>query len=271
MREVCAPRKDYQMSELKTLTFEEEAADIKDRVELYWTKRAPSFFEQRRDEIDSDKAGIWTEEILKHIPDNKDIRILDVGCGAGFFPVLLGRLGYDVTGIDLTEEMIGYSNKMIDLYGLDRSKVRVQQGDAENPAFPDDTFDVIVTRNLTWTLPHPIDAYTQWGRILKKGGVLLNFDSEYAKEIHSGDGHKYDSLKNPAHDKISQEMHEECHRIYHMLTISALSRPEWDVEVLAGAGFKEIELDKNFYTKVFATCDRFYIPNKMFMIKAVKS
>ena len=29
-----------------------------------------------------------------------------------------------------------------------------------------------------------------------------------------------------------QEMNEECHKIYHMLTISSLTRPEWDAEVL---------------------------------------
>ncbi|MBR5337985.1 MAG: methyltransferase domain-containing protein [Lachnospiraceae bacterium] len=258
------------MSELNLISFEEESPEIKDRVEKYWTKRASTFFEQRRAEIESDKANIWVEGILSHIPEDKGIKILDVGCGAGFFPVILGRLGYDVTGIDLTEEMICYADKMLDLYNIDRTRVRVMQGDAEAPAFPDDSFDVIVTRNLTWTLPHPIEAYKQWGRILKKGGILLNFDAEYAKGIHSGTGHKYDSLNNPAHAMIGKELNEECHKIYHMLTISSLDRPEWDVEVLTNVGFKEIELDKCFYVKAFSTCDRFYIPNHLFMIKAKK-
>ena len=259
------------MGELKAISFEEESDEIKDRVEGYWTKRAESFFKQRRDEIESEKAAIWLREMLKHIPEDKDTRILDVGCGAGFFPVILGRLGYDVTGIDLTPEMISYADKMIDIYSLDRNRVRVLQGDAEKPEFPDDHFDVIVTRNLTWTLPHPVDAYREWGRILKKGGVLMNFDAEYAKGLHREKGHEYDTFNNPAHKDITREMHEECHKIYHMLTISSLSRPEWDAEILVNCGFKEIELDKDFNDIVFSKCDQFYIPNRMFMIKAIKA
>lgn len=42
--------------------------------------------------------------------------------------------------------------------------------DAEKPEFPDATFDVVVSRNLTWTLPHAEEAYREWTRVLKKGG-----------------------------------------------------------------------------------------------------
>ena len=36
---------------------------------------------------------------------------------------------------------------------------------------------MIVSRNLTWNLPHPEMAYKEWLRVLKKGGRLLNFDA----------------------------------------------------------------------------------------------
>ena len=58
-------------------------------------------------------------------------------------------------------------------------------GDAEKLDFADESFDVVISRNLTWTLPHPIDAYQEWMRVLKKGGVLINFDAEYAKGAHN--------------------------------------------------------------------------------------
>ena len=77
--------------------------------------------------------------------------------------------------------------------------------DAECPAFPDETFDVVVSRNLTWTLPHPERAYRQWLRILKPGGILLNYDAEHARyHLSSGlEGEK-------AHEMLSRGQMDEC-------------------------------------------------------------
>lgn len=255
------------MSEaLKEISFEEESPEIKDRVEKYWTKRAISFFEQRKADIDGIAGEIWTKILLEQLPADKEINILDVGCGAGFFPVLLGRQGYRVTGIDLTGEMINYANRMIEIYGLDSNKVKAIQMDAENPDFPDGEFDVVVTRNLTWTLPHPIDAYRQWARVLKKGGMLLNFDAEYAKYHHNTD-----LTEDPSHRGVTAEMNDECHKIYHMLTISSLTRPEWDGEVLVNLGFKNIEMDIDFSERAFKGHEELKSPQKIFMIKATKA
>ena len=62
--------------------------------------------------------------------------------------------------------------------------------DAEKPEFPDATFDVVVSRNLTWTLPHAEEAYREWTRVLKKGGVLLNFDADYGHDDFTRDEEK---------------------------------------------------------------------------------
>ena len=253
------------MGELHHIAFEDEAGNIKDKVESYWTKRANSFFELRHDEIESEKSAKWLEEIKQLLPAGESLNILDLGCGTGYFEVILGRDGHKVTGIDLTEEMITKANEMIRIYGLDSNDVKAMVGDAENVAFADESFDVVITRNLTWTLPHPIDAYKDWYRVLRKGGVLLNFDAEYAKGAHN-----LNSPENIAHKNVSKELADECHDIYHMLTISTLDRPEWDVHILEEIGFKDIITDKTFGDRIFVERDEFYIPDKMFSIKAMK-
>ena len=257
------------MSELKYIPFEEEAEDIKTKVTDYWTERADSFLIQRQRELDSSKAEKWLKEITAWLPDpkttNQPIHILDVGCGAGYFSVLLGKAGYQVTGIDLTSEMIVKAEKLISDNGPFPRTVQVLEMDAEKLLFEADTFDAVITRNLTWTLPHPIEAYQEWYRVLKKGGVLLNFDAEYAKNAHS-----LFTVESVAHKDISDKLKEDCHELYHMLTISSFDRPEWDEEILTHIGFSDVKADLEFSDRIFAEKDEFYIPDKMFMIIAEK-
>ena len=212
--------------------------------------------------------------LVRYSPENdmaendakmKSLRILDIGCGSGFFEVLLGREGHEVTGIDLTEEMIVNSKRLIEQNGPYAKPVNTLQMDAEKLAFADESFDVVISRNLTWTLPHPIEAYAEWNRVLKKGGMLLNFDAEYAKGAHN-----LYTDDNIAHKDISDKLKDECHAIYHMLTISNLDRPEWDKHVLLQSGFSKVDTDLNFCERIFAERDEFYIPDRMFMITAVK-
>ena len=258
------------MSELKFIPFEEEADNIKERVTGYWTKRADSFLIQRQHELNSPKAAKWLKEITAQLEkvrsaDGKPLKILDIGCGTGYFPVLLGKAGYEVTGIDLTEEMVIKAKELVEENAPYPQKVEILQMDAEKPEFETESFDAIVTRNLTWTLPHPIEAYREWYRVLKCGGVLMNFDAEYAKGAHN-----LKSEDNIAHKDISDAMKDECHNIYHMLTISALDRPAWDEEILKSIGFSEVSSDTGFADRMFSEKDEFYIPDKMFMISAVK-
>ena len=257
------------MSELKYIPFEEEAEDIKIKVTNYWTERADSFLVQRQRELGSSKAAQWMQEITAWLPDpksmDKPVRILDVGCGTGYFVVLLGKEGFEVTGIDLTQEMIKKAKELIRDHEPYPENVQVMEMDAEKLSFEDESFDAVVTRNLTWTLPHPIEAYQEWYRVLKKGGMLLNFDAEYAKNAHS-----LFTVENVAHKDISDKLKEDCHELYHMLTISTFDRPEWDKEVLTHIGFSEVRTDLSFSDRIFAEKDEFYIPDKMFMITAEK-
>jgi len=254
------------MGKLEYIAFEDEAGNIKEKVESYWTKRADGFFDLRQDEIESNKAERWLKELKELMPQKDTLKILDVGCGAGFFEVLLGRAGHEITGIDLTCEMIDKAKEMIKIYSLDSSKVRVFTGDAEKLDFSDDSFDVVISRNLTWTLPHPVDAYKEWYRVLKKDGILINFDAEYAKGAHN-----LKSPENLAHKDIDDKLKDECHDIYHMLTISMLDRPDWDTKILKEIGFEQVQADKDFGSRIFIERDEFYIPDKMFAIKALKA
>ena len=63
---------------------------------------------------------------------------------------------------------------------------------------------------------------------------------------------------------------EECHNIYHMLSVSALNRPEWDVKVLNEIGFRSVEADISAGDRLYSVKDQFYMPDRMFCVRAVK-
>ena len=255
------------MGQLVHIPFEEESSQIKDVVTDYWTDRALSFHEQRIEELKNSVAARYLAEFVRCTDGRQKLIILDAGCGAGFFEVLLGNEGHAVTGIDLTEEMVKKASELIRSQSSEPSRVKVLVMDAEEPEFPDESFDVVITRNLTWTLPHPVEAYRSWFRVLKKGGILLNIDAEYAKGAHN-----LKLPENRAHRLISDEMKDRCHEIYHMLTISNLDRPEWDLAVLKEIGFSQAEADLSFGERIFPEKEQndFYVPDRVFLIRAVK-
>ena len=240
-----------------------EDKEIKTQVLTYWTKRADSFAETRLEEFHSAQAVYWRQEIEECLPIREGLKVLDVGCGSGFFEAILSGKGMEIMGIDLTPEMVEEGNRFLTENGIKPSLVVM---DAENLTFSDDSFDAVISRNLTWTLPNPVKAYEEWFRVLKKGGVLLNFDAEYAKNFHA-----LDQTQNLAHSELDHGLIEECHKIYHELQISRSDRPAWDREVLLQTGFSEVEIDTSLSDRIYRERNQFYVPDRMFRICARKN
>ena len=236
----------------------------KERIVHYWEKRSSDFLTHKRAELHSAMAGRWMKEIRSRIPEKKGLRILDVGCGAGFFSVLLAGEGHQVTGVDLTPDMV--ENARV-LAAEEKADCEFMVMDAEKLDFADETFDVVISRNLTWTLPHVRHAYREWVRVLKKGGVLLNFDANYGlsdfTDVSALPG-------NHAHQQIGDEMMRECEEIKRQLPISSYSRPAWDLETLGAMKLQEFAVDLGISGRIYLEKDAFYNPVPMFMLRTQK-
>lgn len=238
-----------------------EQDDRKERIASYWSRRSEDFLKQRRQELHSALAGRWMEEIRRYFPTNKEkIRVLDVGCGTGFFSILLAKEGCQVTGIDLTADMIEGAKKLAAEEGADCD---FQVMDAEHLAFQEAEFDMVISRNLTWTLPEADCAYGEWMRVLRPGGVLLNFDANYGA-CDFADTHGLP--ENHAHNRLGDGLMQECEEIKRQLPISSYSRPGWDVETLSNIGAARLSVDLSLSERVYRERDDFYNPTPMFGI-----
>jgi len=118
-------------------------------------------------------AALINKDIQK---DDSDQRILDVGTGLGFLGCLLAEMGFKVTGIDISHGMISRARAI----SLERGfSFELCLGDAENLSFKSESFDVIISRHLLWTLPSPERALAEWIRILKPGGRIIAIDGNW--------------------------------------------------------------------------------------------
>ena len=227
--------------------------EIGQRVKDYWTQRSHDFGTVRKNELENEMGQRWLREIERFLPEGGSLDILDVGTGTGFFAVLLAQQGHRVEGIDLTPAMLEEARTLAKQRNLD---ITFREMDAQNLAYPDDTFDVVISRNLTWTLPDPERAYASWFRVLKPGGVLLNFDAEYAAHVrsHSVQNRKVAPDSPYGHVGMTDALQQENDAITLSMDIGQ-ARPEWDGEVLTRVGFQSCQTDTQVGKRLLGELD----------------
>ena len=228
------------------------------RIENYWDERSENFSKTRRLELDGVDGVAWRNLFKRNLPAGR-LKILDVGTGAGFFAAILSKLGHKVVGVDMSAKMIGEAQKNLRELNL---QAEFHKMNAQALNFADETFDAVVTRNLTWTLPDVKAAYREWRRVLKVGGVLMNFDSDY------GDKNFLDE-KTCSRGEVCNRMLNECDAIKNSLTISTRRRPSWDAGFLEGINFF-VRLDEYISHAVHKDNRCFYDSVPLFAIFATK-
>lgn len=213
-------------------------------IKSYWSKRAEGYSISNRESLKSDEKQQYEEFFKKYIPTNKKLKTIDMGCGPGFLAILLANMGCDSFAFDCTENMLLKAEENARDLGVN---LNIIQGDAQNPKIEDNTFDLLVSRNLIWNLEDPEKAYKEWIRIVKPGGkiIILDgnhycylFDERYMEE-RKINGHA-NELKN-----IMGVSPEEINRIAYDLPLSKKIRPEWDKSILTSLGVKIIDIDIN--------------------------
>ena len=264
-----------------------------EEIESYWSTRTEGYSEVNEKELRGMQKKAWLEvleggfcgkvsmekECDEENPDEKDsLKILDIGTGPGFFSMILAEAGYHVTAVDYTPGMLEKAaQNAAKFIGEKKNHIEFKRMDAQALDFEDESFDVIVSRNLTWNLPHPEMAYKEWLRVLKKGGRLLNFDANWY-------GYLYDDKKREAYEndrrnveRGSLDDHYLCTDIDRMekialqVPLSETRRPGWDVKVLKELGASQIQVNEDIWQQVWSEEEKLnYGSTPMFMIEVKK-
>ena len=259
------------MSDLQTCLKENY---LSDRIKKYWTNRAPSYSDVVRYELSHENEQSWMRVITSQIPKDKYIRVLDVGTGPGFFAISLAKRDYRVTAVDFTATMLEEAKHNAGIY---KDRISFHQMDAQNLSFSDGYFDAVVTRNLTWNLEEPEKAYREWWRVLRKGGILLNFDAGWysylfnKKKAQEFEQSKRNVLDAGVFDYNDYSQSDKMEEICRQLILSCCTRPERDIEMLHKVGFEKISCDRRIGEEVWDDTEKInYSSTPMFMLRADK-
>lgn len=120
--------------------------------------------------------GRIAADIAAVAPDGA--RVLEVGCGPGRLSILLARKhGLDVTGLDLDPTMIKRARENADgSRSGDQRRPSFLVGDVASLAFPDRSFDLVVSTLSMHHWADPTAGLAEVGRVLRPGGRALVWD-----------------------------------------------------------------------------------------------
>jgi ubiquinone/menaquinone biosynthesis C-methylase UbiE len=150
---------------------------VKQQVAAHWGRRAARFDEDFGHSIRTEaERAAWDRILDLVLPPHDALDALDAGCGTGFLSFELAARGHRVTGIDFAPEMLAEARRKAAECGV---SIRFEEADAEQLPFEPGSFDLVVSRHVLWTLPHPEGAVDEWIRVLRPGGRLAVVDGQF--------------------------------------------------------------------------------------------
>lgn len=251
-----------------------------DFVVDYWNERSRSYSATVCEELNNQDYHAWFQVLESHLScfTQPGKKALDLGCGPGFFSIILARLGFAVDAVDMSAEMLVRAITNVADAGV-ADRVTFHEEDAARLPFPDNTFDAVVMRNVTWLMRDPAAAYKEWHRVLAPGGKLLIFDANWYRYL---DDEKIDQkrlidqqdrsvLAWTEESLATLEQEKQCEEIAASLPFTYIDRPAWDLRMLDQLGFGSSFTDENVWRVVWPEGDKqFYASSPMFMVHATK-
>lgn len=208
-----------------------------EEIARYWDKQSAIWRDEKQEAWMMPETKYWSDYFADLKKSLSGIRALEVGTASGYFANILTLAGFEVDAVDISPNMVAEAKQVSHSLQL---HVNYQVMNAEELSFPDNQFDLVFTRLMTWTIPDLEKCYQSIYRVLKPGGVLVNFDGDFGDYKFTQEGH----------ENYPAEIMEEANIIKSKLAVSRYRRPEKDEEILKAIGFTSVFTDSKAQNRI---------------------
>ena len=119
--------------------------------------------------------GAYIDEFLSHI--RPGMRVLDVGCGAGWLTLAMAQRGADATGLDISAESLAVAREYYESIREEvPGSVRYEVADLNLISLSADSYDVITVCGALHHLPNVGHTIKQLHTALRPGGLFWASD-----------------------------------------------------------------------------------------------
>ena len=203
--------------------------------------------------------------------DYSNKKVLDIGCGPGWYSVQYSKGGAKVYAIDISSITVELAKKISDHEGL---AINIEQGNAEQLDFPDNYFDLVISNGVLHHTPDYIKAINETFRVLKFGGTAnLTF---YRKGILHNPVVwpilrliiKVMKIKHPGSDfSVSAKNVDDFIRQYdgYSNPVGIGKKNKTWAKLLEETGYQIKKIENHFFPKRFMPFNK-YIPDFVHMI-----
>ncbi|WP_045524200.1 class I SAM-dependent methyltransferase [Neobacillus niacini] len=136
-----------------------------DEAEKQWDERAETWHSNSKEMWETGSRKDIIPFLTKHLAAGASI--CDLGCGDGYASYKLATKGFQVTGVDLSEQMLEKARERANATSAQFLKVDISSVPVDS-----DTFEAIMAINsLEWT-ENPLSVLLEMKRLVKKDGLI---------------------------------------------------------------------------------------------------
>jgi SAM-dependent methyltransferase len=153
---------------------------------------------------------------------HRNDKILDIGCGTGNQLLSLSRLGFDLSGIDPSPEMIELARNRLG------PRCELRSGRAEDLPFSDNEFDIALLINTLEFLDDPLAALKEAGRVARRKVFICVLNSLSLYNLGAGiQGAFHDTLAGRLRKYSLWELKSYIKNAYGSVPVVWRCAPDW--------------------------------------------